>query len=75
VEEWRIRKKFRDEERDIKERKKKAQDRARAHAERASAHKDDDGSAEDLFGGMGGIMNDPEIIELMADPGIFDRNK
>jgi len=69
VEEWRIRKKLRDEEREIKQRKAKAQQRAQAHA--AHTHEpSEEPDIDDFLGGMGGIMNDPEIATLLADPDV-----
>ncbi|XP_021955128.1 putative protein FAM10A4 [Folsomia candida] len=79
VEEWRIRKKLRDEERDIQQRKARAQERARAHAASAEAHhqqeQDSEGPDSDFLGGLGGILGDPEIAGLMNDPEVAEAFK
>lgn len=81
MEEWKLKKKRREEERELKLRKLRAQERARAHAEaqnRGPGADDPTGGpgmpsgAENLFGGIPGMadmMNDPEVLEILEDPG------
>jgi suppressor of tumorigenicity protein 13 len=75
LEEYGLRKKRRDEERDIKLRKRKAQERARAHEEAKSstpfAEEASGPGMEDFMGkapGLDKLMNDPEVVELFSDP-------
>jgi len=76
-----LRKKRRDEEREIKLRKQRAQDRARAHAEAKSTPSSGVGSDTfsdassgganpgDFMGGMGGI---PGLDKLLEDPEVVE---
>lgn len=70
IEEWKIHKKLRDEEREIKQRKARAQAAQKARAEAAKA-KAETGSDEDAtgFADFLGAMDDPEITSLLNDPG------
>jgi len=83
LEEWSLRKKRREEERDIKMRKRRAEARARAHEQASSRQGDakepsgpeggDSGpKMEDFMNSMPGLekmMSDPEIMEMFSDPG------
>jgi suppressor of tumorigenicity protein 13 len=76
LEEWQLRKKRRDDEKELKLRKRRAQERARAHqeAKQFPQHAEDDGTEPGEgfnLGSMPGfeqLLKDPEVMQLFSDP-------